>query len=57
MIRTDPENRLLSLEILQSPELRTLVKKFALGKKSSTLSSTSSHKKSNVEKSSGDQEM
>jgi DNA polymerase sigma len=45
MIRTEPSNRQLSVEILQSSELRKLVKDFSLDMKTSGSSSTSSNNK------------
>ena len=46
MVRTQHDKRLLSLEILQSSELRKLVKDYSLGKKSLSSSTSSNKKKS-----------
>jgi len=57
MIRTEPNKRLLSLEILQSSELRKLVKDYSLGKKSLSSSTSSNKKKSPQRKNSLEEEI
>ena len=52
MIRTEPEDRLLSVEILQSADWRKLIKDYSLDKKGSVSSSTSSNNKENKRKNS-----